>query len=370
MASPDQTSDATNWRLAFSSGLPRRALLVAVVVGTLLTVINQVDAVLGAAAIQWPQAVLTYVVPFFVATLSGLAERRDQLRAEREGRAPPGVDPGLLRAPIDALGELSSQVHDNATQVNSASRDRAEFAEEVSRLARQKDEHSRAMLERITAGGRNVQEIRSSFEQYAGEIDDFISHIARSAHDAEHLRSEANLLFAELADVAGLADTITSLAEQTNLLALNASIEAARAGDVGRGFAVVAEEVKSLAMRSKASASDIYLTLDKLKGMEGRLVQAMEKLSAEIKASVGLTTEGRERTEARTARMHAAVDQLERSIIEVTVHAQAQLEQSNEVTKRVDTMTDGARAAIDGSARNIDVGRNLLQAVEELRALL
>ena len=45
----------------------RRALLVALVVGSLLNLINQGDALWGTAAVHWPKLLLTWCVPFFVA---------------------------------------------------------------------------------------------------------------------------------------------------------------------------------------------------------------------------------------------------------------------------------------------------------------
>jgi len=86
---------------------------------------------------------------------------------------------------------------------------------------------------------------------------------------------------------------INEIAFQTNLLALNAAVEAARAGEAGRGFAVVAEEVRSLALRSKAAAarteSLIRDSLRQANDGEATSRHVAERLGA-IVASVEQTT--------------------------------------------------------------------------------
>ena len=71
-------------KYAVSNGLPLRSLSVALVVGTILNLINQGDAFLGAAQVNWIKAALTYMVPYAVCTYGAVSH---QLRSGRGGHA-------------------------------------------------------------------------------------------------------------------------------------------------------------------------------------------------------------------------------------------------------------------------------------------
>jgi hypothetical protein len=60
-------------RCAFSDGVPRRSLFVALVVGTVLNLINQGDAFFGAMPINWLKIILTYFVPYAVCTYGAVS---------------------------------------------------------------------------------------------------------------------------------------------------------------------------------------------------------------------------------------------------------------------------------------------------------
>src|SRR5512139_1809046 len=56
-------------------GVVRRSLFVAVLVGTLLNLINQGDALLAGRAIDWAKVLLTFIVPYCVATYGAVSYR-------------------------------------------------------------------------------------------------------------------------------------------------------------------------------------------------------------------------------------------------------------------------------------------------------
>ncbi len=59
-------------RLALTGSIVVRSLKVSAVVGTILVCINQFDAVTGEATFSGIKAVLTYLVPYCVATFAGV----------------------------------------------------------------------------------------------------------------------------------------------------------------------------------------------------------------------------------------------------------------------------------------------------------
>ncbi len=52
-----------------------RSFWVAIVVGTILNLINQGDALLGAAVVNWTKMTLTYFVPYAVSTYGAISYR-------------------------------------------------------------------------------------------------------------------------------------------------------------------------------------------------------------------------------------------------------------------------------------------------------
>lgn len=73
----------TIWQCCVAPGVPRRSLAAAIVVGTILNLINQGDALFGGRHINWLKVVLTYIVPYCVATYGAVAFRLEAMRDQK-----------------------------------------------------------------------------------------------------------------------------------------------------------------------------------------------------------------------------------------------------------------------------------------------
>jgi hypothetical protein len=73
------------WRFCFADGVPRRSFVVAAIVGTILNLINQGDIILAGARPNAVKLVLTFIVPYAVATYGAVSFRLSLLqRVESE----------------------------------------------------------------------------------------------------------------------------------------------------------------------------------------------------------------------------------------------------------------------------------------------
>ena len=60
---------------SLAAGVPRRSLLVSLIVGTILNAINQGDVLFGAGQLDLVKLFLTYLVPYCVATYGAVSYR-------------------------------------------------------------------------------------------------------------------------------------------------------------------------------------------------------------------------------------------------------------------------------------------------------
>jgi hypothetical protein len=67
-----------------SDGVPKRSLVVALLVGTILNLINQGDALFGAASLNLTKILLTYAVPYFVATYGAVSYQLNVVQGARD----------------------------------------------------------------------------------------------------------------------------------------------------------------------------------------------------------------------------------------------------------------------------------------------
>ena len=63
------------WLYVTTEGVPRRSAIVATVVGTVLNLINQGDAIFTGGRINWLKVALTYAVPYCVSTYGAVSYR-------------------------------------------------------------------------------------------------------------------------------------------------------------------------------------------------------------------------------------------------------------------------------------------------------
>jgi hypothetical protein len=80
------------WSYAVTGGVPRRSFAAAIVVGTILNLINQGDALFAGRPLDWTKLILTYLVPYCVTTYGAVSFRLAAERARGQSGTAPSRD--------------------------------------------------------------------------------------------------------------------------------------------------------------------------------------------------------------------------------------------------------------------------------------
>ena len=75
----NQTATPDFFELAFSDGTPKKSVMTALVVGTILAIINHGDSILKGESINYFKILLTYCVPYCVTTWGAIHGKRVRL---------------------------------------------------------------------------------------------------------------------------------------------------------------------------------------------------------------------------------------------------------------------------------------------------
>ncbi|NYT66432.1 PAS domain-containing protein [Alcaligenaceae bacterium] len=192
----------------------------------------------------------------------------------------------------------------------------------------------------------SMEQLTATVRQTADNAHQATQLTAASMKIAQHGGKVVNEVVTTMKDmhdssrkIGDIVTMIEGIAFQTNILALNAAVESARAGEAGRGFAVVAGEVRNLAQRSAAAATDIKALIDDS-------VQRMT-LGSEQASRAGLTMQ--EIVES----VHRVTDIMD-EISTATAEQTTGLEQINQAIGKIDSATHNNAQMVEDLGQTID----------------
>lgn len=188
--------------------------------------------------------------------------------------------------------------------------------------------------------------------------------------EMEELKADAQ----QMQDIIGLIGNVSG---QTGLLALNASIEAARAGEAGKGFAVVASEISNLASQTDAATADINKIIENITKSIKEVTNAVEKLLESNRMQnqyVDSTAANFEMIHKSTQEIVSQTGQLKEVVEEVTEANKQVIERIDNVSAVTEEVTASASETLESCNQNLksiekmaDIMNQLDEAVKQLQ---
>ncbi len=238
----------------------------------------------GAALALWLRAEVARPVDRAAEMAQRMAGGDLSSRFDEAGNTAAGGLLGNMQAMNDKLAGMIVKVRTGTELIAGSA---ASIAAGGRNLSLRAEEHGAA----LAAGTAAASRLSANARQTSGLSREANTLALSAIQTVRHASDTVGAMTGSMADisaasgrVARMLEVIEAIARQSDLVALNAAVEAAHAGPHGCGFGVVADEVRLLALRAAAAATE----LDMLIGDTARCVAAGEALAGKAERSMRL----------------------------------------------------------------------------------